>query len=55
MGIVYSVQQKRGEGCSTGDRRVESEGAFDLHHYSIVRAGQKNSMFTKNKTFLLRS
>ena len=28
---------------------MESNGASDLHHYSIVRPGEKNSMFTKIK------
>ena len=41
MGMVYSVQQKRGESVAQGIGGWSQRGAFDLHHYSIVRAGQK--------------
>ena len=35
---MWCSAEVRGE-CSAGDRRVESMGVFDLHHFSIVRAG----------------
>ena len=49
MGMVYSVQQKRGEGCSTGAGGFSQRMHLTYTITPLYVQGKKNFMFTRIK------